>query len=214
MQYKNQLVLTGEINDVGAYTRTNIENSYRRGVEIEGAFRLNSKINLAANITLSENKINDYTAYIDNWDTGIQQEANYNNTDLAFSPNIIWSSMINYKLNTNTSIDFISKYVGKQFIDNTHSIDRVLNDYLINNLRISYEWKNKIFKTAKITLQINNLLNNEYVSNAWVYRFISDNFDPRESDPYVNADGERGYNMAGYFPQATRNYLLGVTLGL
>ena len=58
-----------------------------------------------------------------------------------------------------------------------------------------------------------NILNNEYVSNAWVYRFISDNFDPRENDPYVNKSNDRGYNMAGYFPQATRNYLLGLSLG-
>ena len=111
------------------------------------------------------------------------------------------------------SIDVISKYVGKQFIDNTSSEYRMLEDYLINNLRISYNWKNKNFSTTKITLQINNLLNNEYVSNAWVYRFISDSWDPRGSDPYINIDAERGYNMAGYFPQATRNYLLGITLG-
>ncbi len=89
----------------------------------------------------------------------------------------------------------------------------MLDDYLVNNLRVTYLWNSKIFKTAKLTLQVNNLLNNEYVSNAWVYRFISDGWDPRESDPYVNADSERGYNMAGYFPQATRNYLLGITLG-
>ena len=103
--------------------------------------------------------------------------------------------------------------MGKQFIDNTSSEDRMLDDYLVNNLRVSYKWNSKIFKTSKLTLQVNNLLNNEYVSNAWVYRFISDGWDPRGSDPYVNTDSEKGYNMAGYFPQATRNYLLGLTLG-
>jgi iron complex outermembrane receptor protein len=89
----------------------------------------------------------------------------------------------------------------------------MLDDYLVNHLRLSFLWKNNIFKTAKLTLQVNNILNNEYVSNAWVYRFISENWDPRSSDPYVNKDNEQGYNMAGYFPQATRNYLLGITLG-
>jgi iron complex outermembrane receptor protein len=89
----------------------------------------------------------------------------------------------------------------------------MLDDYLVNHLRISYKWNNKVFKTSKLTLQVNNLLNNEYVSNAWAYRFISDGWDPRANDPYVNSDSERGYNMAGYFPEATRNYLLGVTLG-
>ena len=89
----------------------------------------------------------------------------------------------------------------------------MLDDYLVNHLRISYDWNSKVFKTAKLTLQVNNLLNNEYVNNAWVYRFISDGWNPSGSDHYVNTDNERGYNMAGYYPQATRNYLLGLTLG-
>ena len=142
-----------------------------------------------------------------------QVELDYEDTDLAFSPNIIWASIFNYQLNDEFNIDLISKYVGEQFIDNTSSKDRMLNDYLVNHLLLSYNWKNKIFKTTKITMQINNLFDTEYVSNAWVYRFISENWDPRSSDPYVNKDSQRGYNMAGYFPQATRNYLLGVTLG-
>ena len=84
---------------------------------------------------------------------------------------------------------------------------------MVNNLRLSYQWNSQVFKTAKITFLINNILSNEYVSNAWVYRFVSDYWDPRGSDPYVNSDSERGYNMAGYFPQATRNYLFGFQLG-
>ena len=213
MSYKNQLVLTGQINDVGANTRTNIDESFRRGMEMEGSLNLGSKIQWSWNVTLSQNKIKNYTAYIDNWDNGGQDEVDYKNTDLAFSPSIIWASNINYKLGDNTSINFISKYIGEQFIDNTSSEDRMLDDYLVNNMRVSYEWNSKIFKTSKLTLQVNNLLDNEYVSNAWVYRFISDGWDPRGSDPYVNTDSEKGYNMAGYFPQATRNYLLGLTLG-
>ncbi len=213
MNYANQLVLTGQINDVGAYTRTNIDQSYRKGIEMEANFKLNNNVIWSGNITLSENKIVSHTAYIDNWDNWSQESIDYENTDLAFSPTIIWSSILKYNLNENTSVDLISKYIGEQFIDNTSSQDRILNDYLVNHLILSYNWKNKIFKTSKLTLQINNLLNNKYVSNAWVYRFISDSWDPRESDPYVNSDSERGYNMAGYFPQATRNYLLGVTLG-
>lgn len=213
MNYENQLVLTGQINDVGAYTRKNIDQSFRKGIEIEANYRISDKILWAGNMTLSENKIISYSAYIDNWDTGEQETIDYKNTDLAFSPNVIWTSILNYKLNKNSSIDFISKYVGKQFIDNSSSEDRILNDYVVNNLRLSYEWNSKVFKTAKITFLINNILSNEYVSNAWVYRFVSDYWDPRGSDPYVNSDSERGYNMAGYFPQATRNYLFGVQLG-
>ena len=213
MDYKNQLVLTGQINDVGAYTRTNIANSYRTGIEIEASYKLSDKMNWNGNMTMSQNKIISHTTYIDNWDNWGQEIVDYKNTDLAFSPNLIFSSILNYKLMKTTSIDFISKYIGEQFIDNTSSKDRMINDYLVNHLRISYKWKSSIFKTAKLTLQINNLLNNKYVSNAWVYRFISDGWDPREADPYINSDSERGYNMAGYFPQATRNYLLELTLG-
>jgi iron complex outermembrane receptor protein len=213
MKYKNQLVLTGQINDVGAYRRANIDESYRKGIELEATYKLSDKMTWAGNMTLSENKIISHTEYVDNWDTWGQEKIDYENTDLAFSPTAIWASIFNYKVDKNISIDFISKYVGEQFIDNTSSDDRKLDDYLVNNLRLAYEWDSKIFKTAKLTLQVNNLLDNEYVSNAWVYRFVSDGYDPREYDHYVNADSERGYNMAAYFPEATRNYLLGLTLG-
>lgn len=213
MNYKNQLVLTGQINDVGAYTRKNIDESFRQGLEMETSYKFNDKITFNGNITLSENKIEQFTEYIDNWDTWGQETVIHENTDLAFSPKIIWASKLDYQLNKSTSINFISKYVGEQFIDNTSSEDRKLNDYLVNHLQITYLWKNKIFRTSKIKFRINNILNNEYVSNAWVYRFISDQWDPRDSDPYVNKDSERGYNMAGYFPEATRNYLLSLTLG-
>ena len=213
MKYQNQLVLTGEINDVGAYRRANINNSFRQGVELEGMCKITNKITWDANMTLSQNKIGNYTEYIDNWDTWGQESIEHENTNLAFSPEIIWASNINYKIGNNTNIDFISKYVGEQFIDNTSSEDRMLEDYLVSNLRISYRLNSKTFKNAKLTLQVNNLLNNEYISNAWVYRFISNNWDPRDSDHYVNSDSEIGYNMAGYFPEAKRNYLLSLTLG-
>ena len=213
MNYKNQLVLTGQINDVGAYTRKNIDESFRQGLEMETSYKFNDKITFNGNITLSENKIEQFTEYIDNWDTWGQETIIHENTDLAFSPKIIWASKLDYQLNKSTTINFISKYVGEQFIDNTSSEDRKLNDYLVNHFQITYLWKNKIFRTSKIKFRINNILNNEYVSNAWVYRFISDQWDPRDSDPYVNKDSERGYNMAGYFPEATRNYLISLTLG-
>ena len=213
MNYKNQLVLTGQINDVGANTRVNIDDSYRKGVEVEANYILNNKITWSGNITFSENKIIKHTAYVDSWDTGGQETIDYENTDIAFSPKIIWASIINFKMDEKTDIDFISKYVGEQFIDNTSSDDRMLNDYLVNNIRISYKWENKLFNSAKLTFQVNNLFDLEYVSNAWVYRFVSDGYDPRGSDPYVNIDSQRGFNMAGYFPEATRNYLLGLTIG-
>lgn len=213
MQYKNQLAPTGKINDVGAYTRTNIEESFRRGVELEGTLKLGEKLSWAANMTLSQNKVAAFTEYIDNWDTWGQEKIEHENTDLAFSPSVIWASQFNVKLSDKINVDFISKYVGEQFIDNTSSNDRKLNDYLTNNLRITYNIKNNWFEIAKLIFQVNNLIDNEYISNAWVYRFISDDWDPTGSDDYINTDSERGYNQAAYFPEATRNYLVGITLG-
>ena len=213
MKYKDQLVLTGQINDVGAYTRKNVERSYRQGVEIEAAYKITSKLNINGNLTISENKINELVEYVDNWDTGNQEILTYSNTDLSFSPKLIWSTQISCQLNKQTNISFTSKFVGEQFIDNTSSRERMLQEYLVNNLLITYIWKNNLFKNSKISLKINNVLNEEYVSNAWAYRFISDGWDPRSSDPYINKHDD-GYTMAGYFPQATRNYLIAISLGL
>ena len=213
MNYDNQLIKTGEINDVGYFTSENVKKSFRRGVEIEGSIALNKKFAWAGNMTLSENKVDTFIQFIDNWDTWEQEEVTYSNTDLAFSPNIIWSSQFTYNHNNNLSTNFISKYVGEQFIDNTSSQDRKLDDYLVSSLRITYNFNSKIFQYAKLSVQINNLFDSEYVSNAWLYRFISEGYDPRDDDHYVTKDSDTRYNMAGYFPEATRNYLVGLTLG-
>jgi iron complex outermembrane receptor protein len=212
MNYENQLIKTGELNDVGYFTSNNVKSSYRRGVEIEGRCLLTKKLSWAANITLSKNKLDTMTQFIDNWDTGGQEEILHQNTDLAFSPNIIWSSKFLYNHNDNISLGFISKYVGKQYIDNTSSDGRNLDDYLTSNLQLDYNFKSKIFKTIKMSVLINNIFDNEYISNAWLYRFISEGFDPRESDHYITKGVDNRFNMAGYFPQATRNYLFGLTL--
>jgi len=212
MNYENQLIKTGEINDVGYFTSNNVKSSYRRGVEIEGRCFLTKKLSWAANITLCKNKLDTITQFIDNWDTGGQEDILHQNTDLAFSPNIIWSSKFLYTHNDNISLGFISKYVGKQYIDNTSSDGRNLDDYLTSNLQLDYNFKSKIFKTIKMSVLINNIFDNEYISNAWLYRFISEGFDPRESDHYITKGVDNRFNMAGYFPQATRNYLFGLTL--
>jgi len=213
MNYDNQLIKTGEINDVGYFTSENVKKSFRRGIEVEGSILLSKKLAWTANMTLSENKIDTFIQYIDSWDTGGQQETVYTETDLAFSPSIIWTSLLTYNFQDNLSLDFITKYVGEQFIDNSSSEDRKLDDYLVNNLRLSYSFNSKIFNYARLSLQINNLFDEEYVSNAWIYRFVSNGYDPSEDDHYVTKGSDGGYNMAGYFPEATRNYLIGLTLG-
>ena len=213
MNYDNQLIKTGEINDVGYFTSKNIKSSFRRGMEVEGAFIINEKLNVSGNLTISENKVDSFTQYVDNWDTWGQSQIFHENSDLAFSPNIIWAAQANYKLNKRTRVIFNSKYVGEQYIDNTSSRERMLNDYLISNLQVDYHFNNYLFKEAKISFLINNLFDIEYISNAWIYRYITNTFDPRESDDYTSLASDGIYDMAGYFPQAKRNYLLGLTLG-
>ena len=212
MKYHNQLVLTGRINDVGAYTRTNINNSFRQGIEIETKHKLNNKISISGNLSISKNKIKKFTEYIDNWDNWGQDSVVHENTDLAFSPNAIFNVITEYKISPKFFVNFSSKYVGKQYIDNTSSNDRMLDDYMVQNLQFTYDFKTSFVEKCKISLRINNIFNKEYVSNAWVYSFISNNWDPSSSDPYVSKNSRNGYDMAGYFPEATRNFLLAITI--
>ena len=137
---------------------------------------------------------------------------NYENTDISFSPNIIAKSQLSYDLG-NLRASWIVKHIGNQFMDNSQSEDRMLDKYTINNLILSYNLRLNNVKSAKITLLVNNFLNTEYTNRAWIYRFNTEQSEEDLSyDPYINTDSD-GYNMIGYFPQACRNYLLGVTLG-
>ena len=213
MIYENQLILTGKINDVGAYTRENVDYSERKGIELEAAFKINEKLNWSANASFSEKTIAHYTEYVYNWDTWGQEINTYSNTTIAFSPDLIWSSKLDYQFKDNIDLQFISKYVDEQYIDNTSSDDRKLDSYLVHHARMIWNIKSQLFKSAKLSFQINNLLDENYVNNAWIYRFKSDGYDPRPDDPYVTANSDGGYDMAGYFPQAKRNFLLGLTLG-
>jgi iron complex outermembrane receptor protein len=213
MDYDNQLIKTGEINDVGYFTSKNVKNSFRKGIEVESSYILNNKISVSGNLNISENKLDTLTQYLDNWDTGGQNQVVHENTDLAFSPNLTWAANINYKYNKNTDFLLNTKYVGDQYIDNTSSKKRMLDSYLISNFQIDYHIKSSIFTKAKISFLVNNLFDIEYVNNAWIYRYLSDSSDPREYDDYTTQGDGNIYDMAGYFPQATRNYLLGLTLG-
>ena len=213
MIYENQLILTGKINDVGAYTRENVDYSERKGIELEAGIKINPKWSWSANATFSENTIAHYTEYVDNWDTWGQESNSYSNTTIAFSPDMIWASQLNYQFINNIKLQFISKYVDEQFIDNTSSDERKLDAYLVHHARLIWDIESELFNSARLSLQVNNFFDEKYVNNAWIYRFKSDGYDPRPDDPYVTANSEGGYDMAGYFPQAKRNFLIGISLG-
>jgi iron complex outermembrane recepter protein len=205
MDYLNQLVLTGQINDVGAPIMTNVDKSYRAGIELVAQWKILPNLNLDANATLSRNKILNFTEYVDNWDyyndpqnQPYQKVNKLGNTDLSFSPSLVGGSQIAWWANHNIEFDFQTKYVGKQFIDNTSSNDRILDAFSVSNILVQYTIKTGWCKTLRIKGMINNIFNAQYESNAWVYRFYSDG-------KYQSIDG--------YFPQAGINFMLGLTLG-
>ena len=195
MNYKDQLVLTGEINDVGAPIMVNVDKSYRTGLELQSGWKISRNLQWNANATFSRNKIKKFTEYVDDWDNGGQQAFKIGTTDLAFSPNVIANSQVVFTPAKNLNFSCMSIYVGEQYIDNTSNGDRVLDAYFVNNLKMDYSLKTGLFNTITIHLLVNNLFDEEYESNAWVYSYI--------------LGGER-YKQDGYFPQAGINFMAGV----
>ena len=216
MAYKNQLVVTGQINDVGEQLRINVPSSYRAGFEMELAWRITERLRFDYNATLSQNKISDFTEYRDNWDSGEQDAIKHGNTDIAFSPNVIANASLTYQILRGSKhqleVSLSGKHVGKQYVDNTSNENAVLDDYKYGNLRIQYKTGFGKMKNLTVKLLINNILDSRYSSNAWVYRFNSPSYDERPDNPYTRLENGSVYNQMGYFPQAGRNFLLGFSV--
>lgn len=192
MYYRNQLVLTGQINDVGDYTRTNVDKSYRAGIELEVGYRIVKRLSFTGNATLSSNKIRAFNEYVTNYDIGGQDTISHSNSDLAFSPNIIAVAGLKYEPINNLNISFMGKYVGDQFLDNTTASTRKLNAYKTFNLQINYTIKDVFFKEISIGILVNNIFNEMYENNGYTWAYI--------------AGGERT-DENFYYPQAGRNFL-------
>lgn len=221
MNYNNQLAVTGQINDVGEQIRANIPHSYRVGVEMEARWKL-SDWQLSSNLTWSKNKIADFTEYIDNWDTWTQDTFLRGTTDLAFSPDVIANIEIGKtildspeKWYGNLLVSIGTKYVGRQFIDNTANEQTALAAYSQTDLKVIWNLKLKQLKTMQLKLLINNIFNQQFVNNAWTYRFSSPSYDPRPDNNHVRLEHAQNniYNMTGFFPQAGTNFLFGLTVG-
>ena len=200
MSYKNQLVLTGAIDDVGAPIRATSGESYRVGLEIDADIKLNDQFSIKSNAAFSTNKNEDFKAPING------NLLNLGNTPLSFSPNTIIGNMFIYQPSSNLQISFLSKYVGKQFMSNLNSrvsgLD-VLDSYFTSDLNFVYEIATKkVFDAIIISGLINNIFNTEYVDRGYYYTYDY----PDENGNTITGDG------AGYYPQATRNFLVGVTL--
>lgn len=197
MKYKDQLVLTGKINDVGNYTRTNIPDSYRLGVELQASEVLNQWLKAAGNLTLSRNKVLNFTEYIDDYDNGGQKQNNYPRSDISFSPSVVGAATITITPIQKLNVDLLSKYVSRQYLDNTSNESRKLDAYFTEDVRMIYSFSKKWLKNVDLILQVNNLFNKKYEANGYTYSYyyntqvITENF---------------------YFPMAGTNVMGGVNI--
>lgn len=197
MNYKNQLILTGQINDVGGYTRTNVAKSYRLGLELEAAYKLSEKFTVSGNVTLSQNKVAAFTAYMDDYDNGGQLATQYTNTDLAFSPNTIAALLLAYQPIKRVEIMWTAKYVGKQYLDNTSDETKRIDAYFVNHLGISYNYPINSSTTLKLSVQVNNIFNHTFENNGYTYSYFYGGVTTTENF---------------YYPQAGRNAMIRLSL--
>ncbi|WP_106529643.1 TonB-dependent receptor [Chitinophaga niastensis] len=199
MNYKNQLVQTGMLTDVGAYVRTNIPKSYRMGIEVNGNVKLGNAFTVAANVALSQNKVLDYnaTSYDSNYIAHTQQ---YNKTDISFSPTFVGGFTLSAKPIKNLNIDLLGKYVSRQYMDNTSNARGSLNPYFVSNLRFNYIVPQTLFRELGVQLLLNNILNAKYEPNGSTYSSFDLKTNRVAYDSY-------------YYPMAGLNFFVGLTIG-
>ena len=199
MNYKNQLVLTGQVNSVGEAIRVNVPKSYRAGIELVGNWKFAPKWRLNANATFSQNKINNFTETIVNYDGEADKVNKFSKTDISFSPNTIIGGQLSYSPVKNLEFAWLPKYVGKQYMDNTADENRKLNAFFVNDLRANYTINPKIVKEITFSALANNILNHLYESNGYTYSYIYDRTVITENF---------------YYPQAGTNFLVAVKVRL
>jgi iron complex outermembrane receptor protein len=201
MAYRDQLVLTGAVDDVGAFIRATSGKSYRFGVEVDASIRLSEHLTWMPNFALSRNKNVDFFAPLNG------TLVDLGTTDLSFSPDFIAGNLIRYQPTNALELSLLSKYVGEQVMGNLSSAvssNDVLESYFVSDLSLGYTLNpKKVFKAIRLTALVNNIFDTEYVSNGYYYTYDDTWSVPGQT---TTVDG------AGFYPQATRNYLLGMTL--
>ena len=197
MLYKNQLILTGQINDVGAYTRVNVPNSYRAGIELQAKASITNWFNATANLTFSQNKLKTSDEYLDDYDNGGQVKINHSNTDISFSPSIIGGGTLSFIPVKNLEISFMEKYVGRQYLDNTQDKSRSLNSYFVQDARVNYKLPNKLFSQLTLFVAAYNIFDKKYEPNGYTFSYIY---------------GGQKTTENFYFPMAGTNFMAGVNV--
>ena len=198
MLYNEQLVLSGAIDNTGAPIRTNSGASYRLGLEVEATLQVSKKFAIQPNLTFSSNKNKQTISQIDG------ELVDLGKTNISFSPEFVAANALIYQPVSNLQLSSLSKYVGEQFMGNTDSETSKLESYFVNDVNITYEIKpNTIFKSILLSALVNNIFGEKYVSNGYYYTYDDTWSDPNQ---ITTIEG------AGYYPQATTNFLLGATL--
>jgi len=197
MFYKNQLVETGKINDTGGSFRQNVDRSYRLGIELDGSYLINKSFAINANAALSRNKIKNFTEYYDDYDNGGQIVNEYALTNISYSPDAVLFGELVYKPIQGFAVALQSKYVSKQYLDNTQNDERTINGYWVSNVRLGYDFKLAGVKNINLSLLVNNIFDKKYESNGYTYGY--------------QAGGSR-VTENFYFPQAGTNFLLNLNV--
>ncbi|GAA4308544.1 TonB-dependent receptor [Pontixanthobacter gangjinensis] len=199
MDYQNQLVLTGGIDAEGAFVRQNSGNSYRLGLEIDASIRIVENFSVRPNLSLSRNKNVDFMAPFNG------QLVEYGDTDISYSPEVVAGNIFNYEPATGLELKLLSKYVGEQYMSNVEAENSKLESYFVNDFNVQYTWEKPwVFREIVLTGLVNNIFNEKYVSNGYYYTYDI----PNEDFPA----GVQTLDGAGYYPQATTNFLLGLSL--
>ncbi|MEC7754589.1 TonB-dependent receptor [Roseivirga sp. UBA1976] len=200
MDYKNQLVLTGDVNDVGAGIRTNVPDSYRMGVELAGGMQVAEWFKWQANLTLSRNKIKAFEEIIYDYGPAFDEfnevRTQFNDTDISFSPNVIAGAQLTFTPAQSFEVSLLSKYVGDQYLDNTSNENRKIDAFFVNDVRFNYTLATRFIRQIDLSLLVNNIFNVEYESNGYTFGY------------YGGLDYEVRENY--YYPQAGTNFLFSV----
>lgn len=195
MFYRYQLVPTGELSNVGYPIMTNVAGSYRTGIELTASMRLFEQLTLNTNLTLSRNKIKDFTEHYTDYNTSdwssqyLSRELGL--VDIAYSPSQVFTNEISYNSGI-LGISLVSKYVGKQYFDNTMNEERSIDPYFVNNLRLDVTPALSSIKGLELQLFVNNLFNAVYENNAYGGNWYEDG-------------SEKTWSY--YFPQAGINFM-------
>lgn len=204
MDYDNQLILTGRLSDIGEALATNVAHSYRRGVELTTALR-SGIVSFSGNCTLSQNHILHFTEYVDNWE-GDPVAVTYPRTDIAFSPALTSASTL--RIGTDDLWGSLcTRYVSRQYLDNTSCAARSIGPYSVTDLQLSYtfRWQHYYEQSTdfQLTLAVNNLFGARYATGGWVYTAVS---------PTYGYTLDNRYREDGLFVQAPTTLFL--TLGI